>query len=123
MVIIHLLYEIHPLHFAVFYFIGGLRSRSLDDRLLVKWEKVIGGGVRTSTHNYCMKPPGRKNWPRPMMLGPQTSRHPKFPGWSLYYLPVTDNKYLWFIIMTLFHFTGFTVPILGVCKMLKTMNQ
>uniref|UniRef100_A0A915PQ94 Uncharacterized protein n=1 Tax=Setaria digitata TaxID=48799 RepID=A0A915PQ94_9BILA len=25
---------------------------------------------------YCLKPPGRKNWPRPMMLGPQTLRHP-----------------------------------------------
>lgn len=40
--------------------------------------------VRTSTRQYCLKPPGRKNWPRPMMLGPQTPKHPKFPGWSLY---------------------------------------
>nr|CDQ04810.1 Bm8872 [Brugia malayi] len=77
--------------------------------------------ARVSARHYSLKPPGRKNWPRPMMLGPQTSKHPKFPGWSLYYLPVTDNKYLWFIIMSLFHFTGFTIPILGVCKMLKTM--
>ncbi|VDK85168.1 unnamed protein product [Onchocerca ochengi] len=77
--------------------------------------------ARLSARNYCVKPPGRKNWPRPMMLGPQTTRHPKFPGWSLYYLPATDHKYLWFIIMSLFHFTGFTIPLLGVCKMLRTM--
>ncbi|VBB31340.1 unnamed protein product [Acanthocheilonema viteae] len=69
--------------------------------------------TRAFTRHYCLKPPGRKNWPRPMMLGPQTSMHPKFPGWCLYYLPVSDNKYLWSIIIFLFHFTGFAVPTLG----------
>uniref|UniRef100_A0A0R3RX36 Cytochrome c oxidase subunit 1 n=1 Tax=Elaeophora elaphi TaxID=1147741 RepID=A0A0R3RX36_9BILA len=77
--------------------------------------------VPTFARHYSLKPPGRKNWPRPMMLGPQTSMHPKFPGWPLYFLPVTDNKYQWLLIITLFHFTGFAIPTLGICKMLKTM--
>ncbi|VDO39160.1 unnamed protein product [Onchocerca flexuosa] len=50
--------------------------------------------ARVFARNYCVKPPGRKNWPRPMMLGPQTTRHPKFPGWSLYVSSIMFYSYI-----------------------------
>ncbi|VDM99148.1 unnamed protein product [Thelazia callipaeda] len=70
---------------------------------------------------YSLKPPGRKNWPKPMMLGPQTVKHPKFPGWPLYYFPASDSRYQWFFVILAFQLTGISLPLLGIYKMLKTM--
>lgn len=78
--------------------------------------------TRIAFRHYSLKPPGRKNWPRPQMLGPQTTMHPRFPGWALYYLPLPFNKYKLVIYILLFQVFGLSLPLLGVYKMLRTMH-